>query len=141
MSWEYAEKLETQLRAEVQELMRMADEADQTPTPEDMDVPEELARREQRLEVIARAKKEIEARARERYERERAEYEAKMAKRDAYEDETGKKARGRTPSAPSVQPNAKDQVSLTDKDLASCPPPVALSRRTTRKLGWISRVT
>ena len=44
-----------------------------------MSIPEELARREQRLAAIARAKATIEARAKERYAREQAEHEAKMA--------------------------------------------------------------
>ena len=45
-----------------------------------MSIPEELERREIRLEAIAKAKREIEHRAEERYEKEKAEiYEMKMS--------------------------------------------------------------
>jgi len=81
-----------------------------------MDIPEELRRREQRLERIAAAKATIEARARERFEREQAEYEAKLARRKSKQERTGKKPGGRPPKAPSAEPKEKDQVSLTDED-------------------------
>jgi hypothetical protein len=96
--------------------MRLAEAADNTPVPEEMDIPEELARREQRLAKIAEAKAEIEARARARFEREQAEYEEKMARRKAKEARTGKKPGGRPPAAPSADPQAKDQVNLNDED-------------------------
>jgi len=116
LSWGYANKLEAQLQAEVEELMRLAEEADNESLPEGMDIPEELKRREGRLEKIAAAKAEIEARARERFEQEQAEYEAKLARRQEKEERTGKKPGGRPPKAPSAEPNEKDQVSLTDED-------------------------
>ena len=61
LSWEYANKLEEQLKAEVEELMRLAEEADNTGIPEQMNIPEELTRREACLAVIQQAKEEIEA--------------------------------------------------------------------------------
>ena len=116
LSWDYANQLEARLKAEVEELMRLAAQADQRPLPEAMDVPEELRRREARLDVIARAKKEIEARAQERFNREQAEFEAKQAKREAYEKETGKKPGGKAPKPPQPGPKGKDQVNLTDEE-------------------------
>ena len=116
LSWEYANKLEAQLQAEVETLLHMAEEADNSSLPEEMDIPNELKRREERLAKIAEAKAEIQARAQARFERERAEYEEKMAQRKAKEERTGKKPGGRPPQAPSVEPRAKDQVSLTDED-------------------------
>lgn len=116
LSWAYANKLEAQLQAEVEELMRLAEEADNSSLPEGMDIPEELKRREDRLAKIAAAKAEIEARARERFEREQAEYEEKLARRKEKEERTGKKPGGRPPKAPSADPKPKDQVSLTDED-------------------------
>jgi len=116
LSWAHANKLEIQLQAEVEELLRLAEEADTRSLPEEMDIPEELKRREHRLAKIAQAKAEIEARARQRFEREQAEYEAKMARRKDKEERTGKKPGGRPPKAPSAEPQAKDQVSLTDED-------------------------
>ena len=116
LSWEYANKLEAQLQSEVEELLRLAEEADNSSLPEEMDIPEELKRREERLTKIAQAKAEIQARAQARYEREQSEYEEKMARRKAKEERTGKKPGGRPPKAPSAQPRAKDQVNLTDED-------------------------
>ena len=116
LSWEYANRLEVQLKQEVEELMRLAEEADQRSRPEEMDIPEELKRREERLVAIARAKEEIQARAQERFEREQAEFEAKQAKRVAHKKETGKKPRGKPPKPPTSGPQAKDQVNLTDEE-------------------------
>jgi len=116
LSWGYANKLEAQLQAEVEQLMRLAEAADNESLPEGMDIPEELKRREQRLARIAAAKAEIEARAQERFEHEQAEYEAKLARRQEKQERTGKKPGGRPPQAPSNEPNEKDQVSLTDED-------------------------
>jgi len=116
LSWEYANRLEAQLKQEVEELMRLAVEADQCSQPEEMDIPEELKRREERLAAIARAKEEIEKRAQERFEREQAAFEAKQAKREAREKETGKKPRGKPPKPPMSGPQAKDQVNLTDEE-------------------------
>jgi transposase len=64
LSYEHANKLEAQLRAEVVELLALAEAADRADVPDGMSVPEELARREDRLARIAAAKATIEARAR-----------------------------------------------------------------------------
>jgi transposase len=79
MSWGYANKLEEQLRREVQELLRRAELADAEDEPE-IDIPDELARREDRLAAIKKAKEEIERRAQELLEGEQAEYEEKLEK-------------------------------------------------------------
>ena len=63
LSYGRAQKIEEQLRAEVQELLARAEAADSTPLPAGLSVPEELARREDRLAAIAEAKAKIEARA------------------------------------------------------------------------------
>ena len=63
LSWGYANKLEKQLQEEVEELMRLAEQADNSTLPEELDIPEELARREDRLAAIGRAKQEIALRA------------------------------------------------------------------------------
>ena len=81
LSWQYAQALERQLQGEVDELMRMAEQADHRARPEQLDIPEELARRQHRLAAIRRARHEIEARARHRHEHEQAAYEAKLADR------------------------------------------------------------
>src|SRR5213076_2343925 len=67
LSYEHAGKIEVQLQAEVAELLAKAEAADQADVPDWMSIPEELARREQRLAEIARARAIIEARAKERH--------------------------------------------------------------------------
>ena len=116
LSWDYANRLEAQLKQEVEELLRLAEEADQGSLPEEMDIPAELKRREERLAAIVRAQEEIEVRAQERFEREQAEYEEKLAKREARAKKTGKKPRGKPPKPPTAGPRGKDQVSLTDEE-------------------------
>ncbi len=51
MSWGYANRLEEQLRREVRELLKQAKRADAEEEPE-LDIPDELARREDRLAAI-----------------------------------------------------------------------------------------
>ena len=116
LSWEHACKIEAQLKAEVEELLRMAQEVDQSPPADGMSVPEEIARREERLAAIERAKAEIEARAAERYAQEKAAYEQRQAERKAKEESEERKPPGRPPSPPEAGPRPKDQVNLTDAD-------------------------
>ena len=115
MSWQYAKALEEPLRNKVRELLKQAEKADVEDRPE-MDIPEELARREDRLAAIKKAKEVIEQRARERFESEQSEYEEKLRKRAEKEAQTGKKARGRAPKAPQPGPRDKDQVNFTDEE-------------------------
>jgi transposase len=68
MSWAYANKLEAQ--AEVEKLLELAESA-HGQEHRGLNIPAEMARREERLKKIAQAKAEIERRAREGYERER----------------------------------------------------------------------
>lgn len=116
LSWKYACQLEAQLKAEVEELLRQAEDADASELPDGLDIPAELKRREDRLGAIARAKAEIERRAEERHAEEQAEYEKKLAERKSKEQKTGKKLRGKQPKPPEPGPKDKDQVSLTDEE-------------------------
>ena len=116
LSYEHANKIEAQLKAEVADLLGRAEAADQADIPDGMQVPEELARRERRLAEIVRAKAVIEARATERHARERAEYEARVAEREAKAAQTGKKPGGRAPKPPVEGPLGTDQVNLTDEE-------------------------
>jgi transposase len=138
LSYAHAEKIEAQLKAEVAELLALAEAADQTDVPDGMSVPEELARRADRLARLAEAKAKIEARARERCAREQAEDEAKLKARAKKEKTTGKKPGGKPPAAPTAAPGAKDQVNLTDEDSRiMCRWPAAASTSaTTRKPRW-----
>jgi Transposase DDE domain len=81
-----------------------------------MDLPQEMARRDDRLKRLAEAKTALEARAAERQAFEEAEYQAKLREREAQEERTGKKPRGRPPSPPSPGPKDGDQYNFTDPD-------------------------
>ena len=116
LSWRRTCEIEARLRAEVAELMALAEAADAANVPDGMSVPEELARREDRLAAIAEAKAELETRAEERYARERAEYEEKMRAREEKAERTGRKPGGRPPAPPEAGPRPKDQINLTDPD-------------------------
>jgi transposase len=116
LSYEHAQKIEAQLQEEVQLLMQMAEQADQTQVPDGMKIPEEMARRGDMQKVVAEAKAEIERRAEEKAKHEQAEYEAKLAARKKREEETGSKPGGKPPEPPSSTPLPKDQVNLTDPD-------------------------
>src|SRR6266436_5088323 len=94
LSYEHARKIEAQLKAEVAELLARAEAADQVEVVDGMSIPEELARREARLEQLAVACATIEARAKERFEQEQAEYQTKLAAREKAAT-TGKNPRGR----------------------------------------------
>jgi transposase len=115
LSYEHAGKIEAQLKAEVAELMAKAEAADAADIPDGISIPDELARREERLHKIKAARATIEARAKERHAREMAEHEAKMAARDAKIAATGKKPGGKPPAPPVEGPDPKDQVNLTDE--------------------------
>jgi transposase len=116
LSYEHAGKIEAQLKAEVAELLAKAEAADQTDIPDGISIPEELARRADRLEKIATARAKIEARAKECYARELAEHEAKLAAREAKIAATGKKPGGKPPQPPVEGPLPKDQINLTDEE-------------------------
>jgi transposase len=116
LSYEHAGKIEAQLKAEVADLMARAEAADQADIPDGMSIPEELARRKERLAKLAEARAKLEARAKERFEREMAEHRAKQAAREAKVEETGKKPGGKPPVPPVEGPQPKDQINLTDED-------------------------
>ena len=116
LSHGHIQKLEVQLKAEVQELLALAEQADCADVPDGMSLPEEIKRREDRLAVMAEARRKIAARAQERYRREKAEYDEKMARRAAREKESGKKSGGKEPKAPEEGPKDSDQINLTDED-------------------------
>src|SRR6202008_2194207 len=93
-----------------------AEAADQAEVAVDgMSIPEELARREERLAKLAEARTKLEARAKERFEQEMAEHRAKLAAREKGAA-PGKKPGGRPPAPPVEGPRPKDQINLTDED-------------------------
>jgi transposase len=115
LSHGHIEKIETHLKAEVQELLALAEQADRADVPDGVSLPDEIKRREDRLTALAQAKAKIEARAQERVEREQADYEAKMARREAKAKASGKKPPGKPPQPPASGVQAADQINLTDE--------------------------
>jgi transposase len=116
LSYGHAKKIEKQLRREVQQLLRLAEQADDRDIPDGMSIPEELERREVRLAAIAEAKATLEARAAERLEQEQVEHQAKLAARAEQEKRTGRKPGGRPPAPPTGGVRESDQLNLTDED-------------------------
>jgi transposase len=120
MSYGHAKKLQAKLKAEVAALLKRAEATNARDLPEGLNLPEELARREQRLAAIAEAKKKIEARVKAEAE---AAHAAKRAAREKRAKQTGKPPRGRPPAPPTGTPSDKDQVNFTDEDSRIMPVP------------------
>jgi transposase len=109
-------ELETHLRAEVDQLFMLAEQADRQALPEGLNVADEIALRQERLARLAEAKQVLQARALERQAAEQAEYEAKQRQREAKAKRTGRKPPGRSPTPPSGEPQDKDQYNFTDPE-------------------------
>jgi len=115
LSQGHIEKLEAQLRDEVQALLQKAAETDAADDRDELDLPAELARREDRLKALAEAKTKIAERVKPRDEQAQKDYEDKVARREA-ERQAGKKPRGPEPKAPKTGPQPDDQINLTDEE-------------------------
>ena len=114
MSYEYIEKLEKQLEEEIGKLLDLARAKDESEKGLELNIPEELKLRKERLAKIQEAKMVVEQRAKERYQREKELYDAKMEKRREKKEKTGKNPMGNVPKAPTEGPNDKDQYNFTD---------------------------
>src|SRR5437588_7946959 len=116
VSYKRLQELETQLRAEVEELFARAEQSEQPEVPDGLVVREEIARREHRLARLAEAKAVLQARAQERTTAEQAEYEAKLAQRAERARTTGRRSGGRPPTPPVPGPREGDQFNFTDPE-------------------------
>ena len=96
------------------QLIKLAEAEDRSKVPDGMDVPQEIARRQERLAALDEAKTKLEQRARERDAVAQLEHEAMMAKRQTKRD-AGQKPRGKDPEPPTSGPQDKDQINLTDE--------------------------
>ena len=116
LSWGHVQKIEKQLQEEVKQLVALAESEDRKNLPDGLDVPKEIARRQDRLTALESAKRKIEERSQERDEQVQAEYEDKVARRQAKRG-AGKKPGGKDPEPPtSGGPQDKDQINLTDEE-------------------------
>ncbi len=109
-------ELETQLRAEVEELFTLSEQIDQREVSDGLVVRDEIARREDRLTRLAEAKAVLEARAQERAAQEQALYETMMVQRAERERATGRRPGGRPPTPPVPGPRDSDQYNFTDPE-------------------------
>ena len=104
------------LEKQVAELLSKAEAADSTPLEDGLTLPEEIARRQDRLEQLRAASEVIKVRAKERYEEELAQFRAKEQERIERVRKTGKKPGGRLPQPPQEGPRDKDQFNFTDPE-------------------------
>ena len=125
MSYKRMNEAEARLQQEIDTLLRRAEETD---SAEDAqygrdkqgdELPDELSRRESRLEKIREARQALEQEAREKAEQARAAAEKKQAEREQQQRRTGKKKRGRKPELPDPDkavPADKAQRNFTDPE-------------------------
>jgi transposase len=113
MSYGHAKKLEERIAQEIVELKRRAEAAEGL--PDGLSLPEELARREDRLAKIREVKAEIEARAKARDAQAVTEHAEKVRRRQGQRDE-GRKSRGPEPKPPASGAKDSDQLNLTDAE-------------------------
>ncbi len=117
MSYGYMNKRTEQLEAEIEQLLK---EAEQLDAEQDAalgsrrgdELPDELKRREERLAKIREAKARLEAEARAAAEEEQRRRDEEQAKRDA----EGRKRRGKEPAPISPSPEDKAQTNFTDPE-------------------------
>jgi len=114
VSYKHLLALEAHLRAEVEALFALSEQADQTELPDGLVVSDEIAIRQARLARLAEAKAVLQARAKERDAIEQAEYASKVQERADKAQRTGRTPRGRAPKPPTPGPRDKDQYNFTD---------------------------
>jgi len=119
MSYGYMTQEVARLRAEIDQLLKQAQDVDAQDdaalgTRRGDELPEELRRRQDRLATIAAAMKRLEAEARAEGDAERQRREEAEAKRQR----TGTKRRGRAPGPIVETPAAKAQTNFTEPELS-----------------------
>lgn len=114
VSYGHAVKMLEQLENEVAALTEKAEQCDGSEKQDcAFNLPDEIARREERKARIEEAIAVIESRHAEKLAARKEEYEKKVCARDAAR-EAGKKPRGPEPKEPEETPGAKDQYNFTD---------------------------
>ena len=125
MSYKRMNETEARLKQEIDALLAAAEKTD---AEEDAlhgkdrhgdELPDELQRRESRLQKIREAKAALEKDAQEKAAQKASEVEQKLTERKEEEERTGKKKRGRKPKAPEpdqVVPDDAAQRNFTDPE-------------------------
>ena len=115
VSYKRAGEMIEQLQLQVEALVKKAEQADATPLDDGLSIPEEIARREERIARLEKAKAVIEERFEQVRKQKQAEYEAKLKAREASE-RVGKRPGGRNPKPPADKPQDNAQYNFTDPD-------------------------
>ncbi len=110
--YDRAKELVEQLRADIDELLSQAEQADTKGALDTQSLPKELSRREKLAEQLDAACKRLESQAKARAENERGEYERKVAEREARKG----KHKGKKIKSPDDTPGGGEQTNLTDPD-------------------------
>lgn len=103
------------IQEEVDELLRRAEDADRKELADGLTIPDEIARREKRIQKLKEARGIIEARAKEAATQQEAEYQEKLAERELKKAQ-GKRVGGKEPNAPSATPADGAQYNFTDPE-------------------------
>jgi len=110
--YDRAGELEAQLKLDIAELMKQAEQEDQSEREDGQSLPEQIDRRQKLLAKMQEARAQLEAQAKARAQAERAAYERKLAEREQRQG----KHKAKPPSPPKDTPRAEQQTNLTDPD-------------------------
>ena len=115
LSYGHAIKLEEKIKEEIKLLLKKAEEPDNS-AMNDIKIPEEISRREDRLSKIKEVQEKIKERYKIKYKLKKAEYDEKVKKKKEKEKKLGRKLGGKKPTEPPETPPNKEQVNLTDEE-------------------------
>ncbi len=110
--YDRAGELETQLKLEIDELMKKAADSENMPTEEGENLGAEIQRLEDLRTKMAKAREKLEERAKAKAEKEKEVYEGKVKRRE----ERKGRAKGCEIKPPKDTPEPSDQVNLTDHE-------------------------
>jgi len=110
LRYDRACELEQQLKADIEELLKKAEVADERDSADSQKLPDEINRRAKLHEKMLKARTQLEAQAKARAAAERREYEKKIAQRK------DRNHPGKPPKPPCADPRPQEQTNLTDKD-------------------------
>ncbi len=114
LSYRYAGKLRARLRREIARLMKLAEVAESERDPQ-VDIPQEITRREMLISKIDEARAKIEEREALRHAEVRAKHAERLAQRKEQQRQ-GKKPKGPRPRLPKLRVEPTAQVNLTDEE-------------------------
>jgi len=114
LRYDRAQALREQLKLDIEDLIKQAEQADNKGEIDPQALPKELVRRKALLEKMDKACLDLEEKARLRAEKEKAEREKKLAAREKRKG--GRK--GPKPGIPKEEPKDEEQTNLTDSDSA-----------------------